>query len=149
MTDFDDIRRGLAAKLRAVLPEDIGHVSPYFRVAPPTPSLQVAGITRMTKTDFGDGRDYTVTVEGVFDLGDERHAQILLDSLIDAVADELEESHASGALFDRYQDDNTILTAQGAACAGVAFLTFRGAGRTVLPTGVEVYIASWEFEVLT
>lgn len=148
MADFDDIRRGLAAKLRTVLSEADGHISPYFRLKPPTPCLQVAGITNVVKTDFDDGRTYTVTIEGVFALGDEIQAQIQLDDLIDAVPDALEGNTAAGWLFERYQDDNTTLSGQPAACDGVSFTRYRGAGRQTLDT-VEVWIASWEFEVVT
>lgn len=151
MPDFDDIRRGLAANLRTVLAEDDGHVDAYFRDSPPVPCLQVAGVTEMTKTDFGDGRHYLFVVEGCFGLVSEVVAQKLLDRLIDEVADAGEaDNMPAGSLFSRLQDDGTILTNQAAAADCVAFTRYLGQGKTT-PDGdsVKILVASWEFQVIT
>ncbi len=146
MADFDAIRRGIAAQLRTVLPEDQGHVSAYWEAAPKANALQVEGIERMVKDDFGDGRSYLIRIEGVFPLNNEISAQKTLDGLIDTVADVIE---ADQYLTSRYQDDNTVLTGQAAACDAIAFNEYRGAGLTTLPGGtVKAMVAVWVAEVL-
>lgn len=151
MSQFDDIRRGLAAELRTVLAEDDGHVSAYFRTKPSMPALMVEGIERMTKTDFGDGRSYIVRIEGLFSLAAEIDGQKKLDALIDTVAAALEASNSpQGALFSRYQDDNTVLAAQPAAAGSVAFVEYRGGARVPIEgTAAQAISATWVCEVQT
>ena len=152
MPDFDDIRRGLAAQLRTVLPETEGHVSAYFRTAPLLPTLQVAGVNRMEKSTYrGVSRSYRFLIEGVFSLGDEIRAQRQLDGLIDDVATALEADQTpTGALFSRYQDDNTVLAGQPAAAGSVAFIDYLGAINTTFDgTTDRVLSATWVFEVQT
>lgn len=113
------------------------------------PALMVEGIERMQKTDFGDGRAYLVRVEGLFSLASELDAQKKLDALIDQVAEALEADNSpQGALFSRYQDDNTVLASQPAAASRVAFVEYRGGSRVPIEgTATQAISAIWVAEV--
>jgi hypothetical protein len=149
MADVENIRRGLAALLRTVLPADQGHVSPYFDAAISTTCLQVAGIERMAPSEFG-GKSWTFTIEGVFALNVEPKSQKILDGLVETVAAALEsDSGASGALTSRLLEDGTTETGQPAAAEDVTFIEYRGAVPEALKNGTTVLVATWAVEVLT
>lgn len=158
MADIDAIRRGVAALLRQSLPETEGHVSPYFKVSPGTPCLQVAGVQSMRRTNYGDGREWTVAIEGVFPRATDEAAQRLLDRVLagdtgDGIlpVDEAIETDktAAGALHDRLLDDGTIDEDVGAACHDIAFVSYLGSARVTLEDGTKVLVATWTAQVET
>lgn len=158
MADLDAIRRGVAALLRQSLPEDEGTVSPYFKVSPGKPCLQVAGVQSMGRSDFGDGRSWTVAIEGVFSLALDEAAQRLLDRVLTGDAgdgivavDEAIESDAdgAGALYDRLLDDGTIDEDVGAACQDIAFVAYLGSARVTLEDGTKALLATWTAQIET
>jgi hypothetical protein len=145
MPDFDSIRRGLAANLRAALPAAEGLVSPYLLADPKKPCLQVAGIERMEPHDFGDGRDYTILIEACLALGEGIAAQRKLDELIDSVPAAIE---SNLTLTSRLLDNGTVQTGQAAACDALAFVEYRGAGKQSI-AGTECLLGVWAVQVVT
>lgn len=153
MADVEAIRRGLAAQLRTVLPANRGHVSAYFDPAPRMPCLQVAGVQRMERNDFGDGRTFDFVIEGVFSMSHtDSGAQRLLDEFIaDNAVDEAVEADGdgAGALYSRLLDDGTVTTLDDPAAASVAFVEYLGVSRETLRTGGEALLATWVVQVVT
>lgn len=158
MADLDAIRRGVAALLRQSMPETEGSVSPYFKVAPGKPCLQIAGVQAMNRTDYGDGRSWTVAIEGVFALTTDEAAQRLLDRVLTgdtgdgivAVDEAIEtDKTAAGALHDRLLDDGTIDEDVGAACHDIAFVSYLGSARVTLEDGTKALVATWLAQVET
>lgn len=158
MADLDAIRRGAAALLRQALPEDEGHVSPYFKITPGKPCLQIAGVQSMERSGFGDGRTWTLAIEGVFPVALEEAGQRLLDRVLTGdegdgilpVDEALEtDKTTDGALHDRLLDDGTIDAAVGAACHDIAFQSYLGSARVTLKDGTEALVATWTAVVET
>jgi hypothetical protein len=129
-------------------------VSPYFALSPLGNTLQVAGVQRMERNNFGSGRTFDILIEGVFPLGrTDMGAQRLLDRLlVEQAVDTAVESDATGggALFSRMADTGTITTDSNAPAANdVAFVEYLGVSRDNLRTGGEALFASWVVQVLT
>lgn len=155
MADITAIRRGLAALLRDVLPEDEGHVYPWLQDNPMPPTLCVAGIERdgLTYVTFGDppGIEANFVVEAWLGAASDVGSQRFLDGLLstDAVATALEaDGDSGGALYSRLQDDGTVLTDQDAAADSVAVMSYLGQTRLARGTGHDVLLAQWLVKVL-
>lgn len=152
MEDITNIRRGLAALLRDVLPANEGQVNAWWHENPSTPCLQIAGVQELEKTSFGPGGLRIVfAVEAVIGLASDVRAQQILDGMLatDQIPTAVESSNTpSGALTSRLQDNGTVLTGQTAAADSVAFLRFLGQAPFQLRNGVEVLLGTFLVEVL-
>jgi len=153
MAALTDIRRGIAAELRTVLPASSGQVYPWLLDNPTPPSLVVAGLAPdgLEGTGMGAGQSrYLIVVEACLDLGSDIGSQAMLDSWITDVPATLEAANAvTGALTKRMSDDGAVTTGQPAACDSISLDRYRGQQPFTLPNGTRVLLAGWTFEVLT
>ena len=145
MAGLEDIRRALAANLRAVLPADEGHVSPYFDEAPKTPCLQVAGVSEVERIDFADGKRFEIVVEGILGSIVDRASQRLLDRWLE---EEAVDAAFEEPLTSRLLDNGTVQTGQAAAADSGAYLRFGGQGR-LLRGQTTLLVATWIGEFRT
>ncbi len=149
--DLQAIRRGLGAELRTVLPATEGHVQLYYTDSPPTPCLQVVGVSEMDRIDFDDGGRFEIGIEGVLGNVNDRASHTLLDKWIEssAIDGAMEAANSQiGALTKRLLDDGTTQAGQPAACDTVTLIRYQGAGR-LERAQTPLLVATWIFEVRT
>jgi hypothetical protein len=159
MSSVADVCEGIAANLVALRESGaVGHVSAYLERSPKTPYACVAGIdaTGIEYTTFGvpgsdtpPGMRYLIVVEAgtsSLDIAEQDKLRALMAPAGDASLVAAVESDTR--LTRRLKKDGTIENADAAADA-VAFAEFRGQTSFTFPSGVEVLLESWVFEVLT
>lgn len=134
----------------------VGHVSAYLERAPKTPYVCVAGVLEYEYTTFGvpgtdrePGMRWLIAIEAgtnSLDLVEQDRMRSLMEStgptsLVEAV-------ESDPRLTSRLLKDGTVVDAAAAADA-VALEEFRGQTPFTFPSGVEVLLATWVFEILT
>lgn len=145
---INDIRRGLAANLRAL--EDC-QVSPWLLDSPTGPTLQVAGFEGIDYAQsYGQTSSLEVVIEGATPLaGGIRGAYERFDVWLlgdDSVWDSLE---ANQTLTSRLRDNGSVLENQSPVADAVAVQEFRGYRRTRLANNIEVLLGDWLVQVIT
>jgi len=132
---LEEIRRGLAANLRAALPADEGSVSPYLEDDPTSPCLQVAGVESLDYVDAGmyGGGVLTMIVEGAVSLaGTSRGAQKIFDRWILGPGGVREAIEADPQLTSRLLDDGTVEAGHPPAADALVVREFRGYQRELV-----------------
>ena len=149
---MQDIRRGLAANLRAI--EDCV-VSPWLQENPVRDALSVAGPEKMEYAEGAFGADasdrggpLTIIVEGVCSLaGGLRAAQDRFDDWILWEVPEAIESDVR--LTSRLNDDGSVTEDEDPACDALAVREFRGYRRERLGNGTDEFlVGDWVVDVL-
>lgn len=146
MSQLEDIRRAIAANLRVVLPEDVGHVSPYLDEKAKPPTVQVVGVVDYSLESVGGGvTRYEIGVEAMCGLITQKGASKRMDSFIESGAMMAALDSSLNPLTSRLLEDGTV--EEDEEDAGVCnYLRFGGPGRLVRG-GAEVLVATWFCEV--
>ncbi len=153
--ELDDIRQGLAALLRTVLPTSEGQVSAYLLEKPQTPALQVAGVDAdgVQIISFGDPPtvQWTIVIEAWLGTVLSQGAQKKLNTFLSSggVADAVESDfvQGTGALFSRLSDDGVVTSGHDPAAQAVMFLAYRGQSIVQTDDGKRALVASWAVQV--
>lgn len=142
-----------------MLRADDFQVSPWFLEAPRGPTLQIVGIEDIDYDiafRHSDGYDatgdkLTVLVEACIPAKNDMGSQMRLDKLHGSAS--LKAAlEADDRLTSRWQDDQTILGSQPAACDQLRVTRYRGQTRSIVSResgGLDVLLAHWEVELLT
>ena len=141
-----------------MLRDDGFQVSPWFIEAPRGPTLQVVGLEDIDYDiafragDYdGTGDRLIVIVEAAIPAKNDIGSQMRLDKL-HGPASLKAAVESDQELTSRWQDDQTILDSQPAACDDLHVRRYRGQTRSIVERdsgGLDVLLAHWEIEVLT
>lgn len=155
MSVMEDVRRGLAANLRAVTG---CAVSPWLIPDPVNDALSVVGFDLDGRVEYNEGgfgelasdrgASAPIIIEGVVSMaGGLRAAQDRFDAWVLWLVPEAIESDVR--LTSRLNEDGTILTGQSPACDSLAVREFRGYSRQRLGDGTgDHLVGSWVVDLL-